>query len=93
MRYEKKITSSDFAGIYKDIADIIGVEATMSLHDYLKGQQITFPKKLFNKDYISRQVVESASSNVNIRTIAAEYGYTERRLRQILRESAQSKIT
>lgn len=99
MQYERKIVPSDFAGIYKDIAEIIGIEATMTLHNYLKGQQVTFPKKLFTKEYITRQVMtgnkneKKEANDNNIKVVAAKYGYTERRLRQILKEYSQTKIT
>ena len=45
-------TATDFAGIYKEIAEVIGIEATITLHDNFQGQQITLPKKLFAKDFI-----------------------------------------
>lgn len=78
-------TATDFAGIYKEIAEVIGIEATITLHDNFQGQQITLPKKLFAKDFILRQVKEGGNS-INIKEVAFRYGYTERRLRQILKE-------
>lgn len=48
-----KIIPSDLAGIYKDIAEVIGIEATMLLHKEFQGQQITFPKKVYSKAYIA----------------------------------------
>lgn len=79
----QELTTTDLVGIYKEIAELIGIEATVILHENFKGQQITLPKKLYTKDYILRQV-EGAES---IKKIAVEFGYTERRLRQILTES------
>ena len=48
-----------------------------------KRQQITLPKKLFTKEYILRQVQDEE----NIKKAAVQYGYTERRLRQMLNEN------
>lgn len=79
----QELTATDLVGIYKEIAELIGVEATVILHENFRGQQITLPKKLYTKDYILRQVEGSE----NIKKIAVEFGYTERRLRQILMES------
>ena len=79
----QELTTTDLVGIYKEIAELIGIEATVILHENFKGQQITLPKKLYTKDYILRQV-EGAES---IKKIAVEFGNTERRLRQILTES------
>ena len=92
MQREELIKASDLAGIYKDIAEIIGVEATLLLHEYLQGQQITFPKKLYSKEYITKQVSGLKKGEGNIKTMASKYGYTERRLRQILKESNELKI-
>lgn len=83
---EKRITATDLTGVYKEIAEVIGIEATILLHKNFQGQQITLPKKLFSKDYILKQV-EMTSNNSDIKTVAFKYGYTERRLRQIIKEN------
>lgn len=85
MQRDESVNASDLAGIYKDIAEVIGVDATLLLHEYLQGQQITFPKKLFSKTYILQQL-ENIHTNAQIKEIAMRYGYTERRIRQILKE-------
>ncbi|MBE5866729.1 MAG: Mor transcription activator family protein [Lachnospiraceae bacterium] len=81
-----EISTSDFAGVYKDIADVVGIEATILLHRTFRGQQITFPKKLYTKDFIVAQI-ETTNNGTNVKKIASEFWYTERRLRQILKES------
>ncbi len=88
------MTSSDFSGIYREIAEVIGIETTLLLHQHFKGQQITLPQKLFTRDYIVRQI-ENTQDHSNIKMVASEFGYTERRLRQILKErgSGALKIT
>ena len=86
MNYEDKIEPSDLAGIYKNLAEVLGIESTIKLHKYFQGQQINLPKKLFTKAYILEQL-GSTANNANIKSIAIEYGYTERRLRQIIKEN------
>lgn len=88
---EYKISASDLAGIYKDIAEIIRIEATIKLHEQFNGQQMTFPKKLFSKEYIIKQL-DNKKGGVNIKGMASKYGYTERRIRQILKESNDVKM-
>ncbi|MFR1831695.1 MAG: Mor transcription activator family protein [Lachnospiraceae bacterium] len=92
MANNPNITPVDFAGIYKEIAEVIGIEATILLHDNFQGQQITFPKKLFTKKHIIQQVKQSGS-NADIKIVASQYGYTERRLRQMMKEQEHIKIT
>lgn len=82
---KRSITPEDFAGVYKDIAEVIGVEATTILHENFKGQQINLPKKLYTKEYVVNQVEDGNSPDL-IKKIARDYGYTERRLRQLMKE-------
>jgi Mor family transcriptional regulator len=89
VKEKKQIDINDLAGIYKDIAEVIGIESTIILHDNFKGQQITLPKKLYTRDYIVSQVKDGIEDN-NIKAVAHQYGYTERRLRQILKERKTS---
>lgn len=85
MSDKQTITINSLNGIYKDIAEIIGIEKTTLLHDNFQGQQISFPKKLYTKEYIIQQVKNE--DNENLKTMAFKYGYTERHLRRILKET------
>ena len=85
MEKSQELCETDFAGVYREIAEVIGVDATIALHKNFQGQQITLPKKLYTRDYIVSQV-KSDSNSSNVKYIASEYGYTERRLRQIIKE-------
>lgn len=89
---DKHSIPADLAGIYKEIAEVIGVEATILLHDHFLGQQITLPKKLFTKEYVIQQAKQT-ESNTDIKVVALQYGYTERHLRQIIKEQKHIKIT
>lgn len=85
MEIQEEITPSDFTGVYRDIAEVIGVESTIALHNSFQGQQITLPKKLFTHDYILTKI-KKGDGATKVKKIAAQYGYTERRLRQIMKE-------
>lgn len=86
MNRTEEVSVDDFTGAYKEIAEVIGIEATINLHKHFQGQQITLPKKLYTKDYIVSKV-KSNEGGSNVRSVASEFGYTERRLRQIIKES------
>lgn len=85
MEKREEITPDDFTGVYRDIAEVIGVESTIALHNSFQGQQITLPKKLFTRDYILTKVKKGDGAS-KVKKVAAQYGYTERRLRQIMKE-------
>ena len=86
----QEICPNNLAGIYKEIAEIVGVEATIRIHTSLCGQQIAFPKKLYSIKYIKEQIVIEYDGT-NIRKLASKYGYTERHLRKILKEIQTDK--
>ena len=44
LRIEDNITISDLSGIYKDIAEVIGIEATILLHSNFKCSRSLSPR-------------------------------------------------
>ncbi len=75
--------SFDLAPIYMEIADIIGIENTVMFYQHFRGQQITFPQHFYNKEYVIRYIKEHQGES-SIREMAKKFGYTERRIRQLL---------
>ena len=84
MKNCKKISSEGFSDIYKDLAEIVGIENTLAIFKCMRGQQVTFPKRLYSVEYVIEQVKDS--SNKNVKKLAMEFDYTEKYLRQILKE-------
>lgn len=84
MKEREDVCSSDLAGIYCDIANIIGVEATQKLYCCLRGQQVTFPIHLYSQEYVIRDAQKRKNQD-GIGKLASEYGYTEKWLRQMLK--------
>ena len=42
--------------VYREIAELIGYDDAMILYTYFKGQQITFPVKLFKPECVSEMI-------------------------------------
>ena len=82
---EDKHTSSDFVPLYKEIAEEIGVENTVKLFMHFKGQQMTCPQRLFSIEYVKKYVKENYDGT-NIKELARKFGYSERRIRDFLKE-------
>ena len=76
----------DLADVYMEIANKIGVDAAVAIHEMFKGQQILFPQKLYSKEYIYRYIKENYNGR-NVRELSQKFGYSDRRVRQILNES------
>ena len=90
MQKNEKAKPQDLVGIYGDLAEIIGVDNVTIIYKHFKGQQVSFPTRLYSKDFIARQVDSETSQP--IKKLATQYGYSERRLRQILKENRENKF-
>ena len=74
-----------YAGIYNDFADLLGEDAVMAIYEMMSGQQITFPRKLYTKEYVIQET-KGITDQKELKKVAIRYGYSERRLKQLLRE-------
>ena len=74
----------NFVPIYEEIAQIIGEEDTIKLYEKFRGQQITFPQRLYNTHYVATYVKENYNGK-NISELAHKFDYSERRVREFLK--------
>lgn len=78
--------NSDYKGIYADMVDVLGEDIVIKLHKYYRGQQITFPMKLYSNEYVERYI----ENNYKIKTLkemCRELGYTEGWIKQLINKS------
>ena len=75
-----------YAGVYNDLMELLGEDAVEIVFKNMAGQQITFPKRLYTKEYVV-QNTKDIKSSAELKKCALRYGYTERRLKQLIRES------
>lgn len=78
-----KLSSSDFNGIYADMYEYLGEEIVRKINKHYKGQQITFPMRLFSKEYVIRYISEKYNGK-NIKELARELEYSERWIKQLI---------
>lgn len=64
MEKVEDVKPQDLAGIYRRIAEIIGVDNVMLIHERFKGQEIYFPTRLYAKDHIAGQAGSNQSQPV-----------------------------
>ena len=72
--------------VYKEISEKLGMDTAMSIYQMFKGQQISFPVRFFNPEKIKQIIVQEYDGG-NIRTLAIKYGYAEKSVRRIIKES------
>ena len=82
---KNKIKGECLNGAYSELASFLGVETVLKIHSKYRGTQMFFPVELFSKEFIISQII-SEYNGFNIRELATKYGYTERWIRNILKD-------
>ena len=85
-----EINCESLNGVYREIADLLGPEAALTLHRFYRGQQVSFPVNLFTTDFIIRQMLEEYNGR-NIKQLATKYGYSEKWTRKRINEQLGKK--
>ncbi len=84
---EVELLKNDLSGlndVYKDIANEIGLENTLIIFKLFHGTQISFPNRLFSKEYTHKAII-SEYNGTNIPQLAQKYNYSERSIWRILK--------
>ena len=71
--------------VYKEMVDLIGYDNTMILYTHFKGQQITFPIKLFKPKCIC-EMIKKQYDGTNVRQLARTYNLSERWVKQLIKK-------
>lgn len=80
-----KLKSIQLNGIYKDFAEVLGIDMTIQIFNYYKGLQITLPTRLLSKEFVEQKVKEEYDGK-NCKALARKYEYSERWIRKMLSE-------
>ena len=72
--------------VYKEISEKLGMDTALEIYRMFKGQQISFPMRFFNPAVIQKLIVEEYDGT-NVKKLAVKYGYSEKTIRRIIRES------
>ena len=72
--------------VYKEVSEKLGMDTAMEIYQMFKGQQISFPMRFFNPARIQKIIVQEYDGT-NIKTLAIKYGYSEKTIRRIIKDS------
>lgn len=72
-----------FNTIYKELSEEFGFDVAIKMYQTYKGMQITFPTRLFNPDYVKKQI-PIEYDGTNIKQLAKKYGYSEKTIRRMI---------
>ena len=85
------VTSEDLAGIYKEVAETVGIDNAYAIYLHFKGMQMMFPLKFYSNEYIAQQLWEEHNNGMCVHDLVRKYGLSESRIRQILRKLKNGK--
>ena len=77
-----------YKSIYKELSEIVGLDATLKIYLRFKGQQISFPVRLYNPNMIQQKVVKEFDGTI-INELAKKYDYSEKTIRRMIRDSVE----
>ena len=79
----QNLTPESLNEVYAELIDLIGMDNMLIIYTHYKGQQITYPVKLWSKDYIVKQIRNEYNGH-NVGELATKYGYSDRWVRKIV---------
>ncbi len=74
--------------VYKEISEIVGLDATLKIYLRFKGQQVNFPVRLYNPQVIQQNVIKEFDGT-NVTELAHKYDYSERTIRRMISDSGE----
>lgn len=78
------MNANDFNDVYYELANIVSMESVLLIHKLFSGTQVSFPKKLFSKEYIIQNIKDEYDGN-NIKNLAKKWNYSERWIREAIK--------
>lgn len=78
-----KVNSNDYGGIYSDMVEVLGEDITLKVYNHYRGQQITFPMRIYSRDYVVKYLLKNYDGT-NLKQLARELGYSERWTKQLI---------
>ena len=64
------------------------MDTAIEIYRMFKGQQISFPVRLFNPVRLQKNIIQEYDGT-NVRTLAIKYNYSEKTVRRIIKDSVE----
>lgn len=71
--------------VYIELCELLGFENMCKLYEQYNGFQISFPTRLYNKEFV-REVVRKEYNGTNTRELARRFKYSERWIKHMATE-------
>ena len=77
-----------YNSVYREMSEIVGLDATLKIYLRFKGQQVSFPVRLYNPHMIQNKILKEYDGT-NISELARKYDYSEKTIRRMIRDSVE----
>lgn len=68
---------------YAQLVELVGEDLTEKIYQLYRGQQVSFPMRLYNRDKVAKQVLLEYNGH-NIAELTRKYDYSQRWVRQMI---------
>jgi len=86
----EKIEISALHHFYRGLSELVGVESMLKIYHQYKGMQMTIPTHLYDRTLAAKKV-RAEYTGQNQQELARKYGYSQKWIRQVTRESENQK--
>lgn len=66
---------------------MVGEEQACKIYEHWNGQQVSFPTRLYSRDYVCSQVNKEYDGK-NLKELSKKYRYSERHIRRMISEGS-----
>lgn len=74
-----------YAGVYKELAELIGEDNMKKVYMRYKGGKVEFPKRIYSKEYVM-EMLKKHEGKKSVSDMAQEFDYSERYIRKLMAE-------
>lgn len=87
-----EIKPEQLQSIYAELCSIVGLENVLQIYSAYKGQQVTFPQRLFSKEYVTKQIIDEHKNGKTAAEISKKYSYSTRWVNKIICENIHNAV-
>lgn len=85
----KKKVKKRYAGIYQELAEIVGDDLLIEIYERFRGMEVSMPSRLYSIEYVVELAVKENPSQWG--KIARKYGYNEKYFRRLILEKQKDE--
>ncbi|WP_341779199.1 Mor transcription activator family protein [Levilactobacillus sp. HBUAS70063] len=75
---------------YAQLYEVVGEELMVKIYNLYRGQQVSFPMRLYNRDKVAQQIVAEYDGH-NMAELTRKYDYSQRWVRQMIQADREAR--